>query len=67
MRAIVRISKGGYIVGMEYGRLFGIILVVGFIGPLFWLGVQTLEAKFWLFLRNRRHAKQAADTHTRLK
>ena len=28
-------------------------MVVGFIGPLFWLGVQVLEAKFWLWLRNR--------------
>lgn len=52
---------------METGRIVGTIIVVCFVGPAFWLGVQVLEAKFWLFLRNRREAKQAATTHTRLK
>lgn len=51
---------------MEYGRIVGIFVVVGVIGPLFWMGVQTLETKFWLFLRNRRAAKQAASSHSRL-
>lgn len=51
---------------MEYGRILGIVLVLGVIGPLFWMGVQTLEEKFWLFLRNRRAAKQAARSQARL-
>ncbi len=47
---------------MEAGRVIGTILIVCVIGPLFWLGVQVLEAKFWLWIRNRRAAKQAAAT-----
>lgn len=45
---------------MEWREAIGIAIVVGFIGPLFWLCVQILEAKFWLWVRNRRAAKQAA-------
>ncbi len=51
---------------MEYGRILGIVLVVGFIGPLFWLGVQVLEAKLWLWVGKRRASKQAARAHSRL-
>ena len=45
---------------MGWEKAVAIALVVGFIGPLFWLGVQVLENKFWLWIRNRRAAKQAA-------
>jgi hypothetical protein len=31
---------------VEFGRAFGTFLVVGFIGPAFWLGVNVLEG--WL-------------------
>lgn len=51
---------------METGRIIGTILVVCVIGPAFWLGVQVLEAKFWLFVRNKRAAKQAARAQARL-
>ena len=51
---------------MEAGRMLGTILVVCVIGPLFWLGVQVLEAKFWLWVGNRRAAKQAAAANNGL-
>ena len=51
---------------METGRIIGTMLVVCIIGPAFWLGVQVLEAKFWLFVRQKRSAKQAARADGRL-
>jgi len=30
---------------MDYGRFLGTALIVGLIGPLFWLGVNVLENK----------------------
>lgn len=57
---IVQSGKGCYDARMELGKILGIVLVVGIIGPAFWLGVQVLENKFWLFIRKRRDAKQAS-------
>lgn len=52
---------------VDWYRALGTVLVVGFIGPLFWLGVNVLEAKLKLgwgllreTLRHRRNQKAAA-------
>lgn len=48
---------------MDWYKMAGTALVVGVIGPLFWLGVNVLENKLkgWWSLRRRQraHAKQA--------
>jgi hypothetical protein len=52
--------------GVDYVKMICIALVVGFIGPLFWLGVNVLETKgkasFARFRQRRRarHAEKAA-------
>lgn len=51
---------------MEWEKAVAIALVVGFIGPAFWLGVQMLERRFWLWIRGRREAKQAAAANNGL-
>lgn len=51
---------------MNWEKAVALALVVGVIGPLFWLGVQVLENKFWLWLRKVRSAKQTAATDGRL-
>ena len=48
---------------MEWTKMVALALVVGVIGPAFWLGVKVLEGKFWLWLGNCRAAKQAARAH----
>ena len=48
---------------MEWTKMVALALVVGVIGPAFWLGVKVLENKLWLWVGNRRAAKQAARTH----
>lgn len=47
---------------MDWIKLVCIALVVGVIGPLFWLGVQSFEAWLWRSIaalrdRRRRHPK----------
>ena len=57
---------------MEWVKVVSIALVVGLIGPLFWLGVNVLETKGRASLsrfrqrRRARHAEQAARTDGRL-
>ena len=46
--------------------MLGIALVVGVIGPLFWMGVRAAEKRFWLFIRKRRDAKQTAAANNGL-
>jgi hypothetical protein len=48
----------------EWPKFLAIALVVGIIGPLFWLGVNSFET--WLKgLLNNRKSKQAATTDSR--
>jgi hypothetical protein len=47
---------------VDYVKMIGIALVVGFIGPLFWLGVNVLETKgkaSFHRLRQRRRARHS--------
>lgn len=53
----------------DWYRAAGTVLVVGFIGPLFWLGVNVLENKLklgWGLLRDARRRKKAARASDRL-
>jgi hypothetical protein len=38
----------------ELGRIAGIVLVFGIIGPLFWMGVRKFEAWFWVSIRRKK-------------
>lgn len=54
---------------MDWIKFACIALVVGIIGPLFWLGVNLFEVWFWRSLRRlraSRQAKKSAATHNRL-
>jgi len=57
---------------VDWYRAFGTVLVVSFISPLFWLGVNVLEGKLklgWGLLREklrRRHSQKAAAAQGRL-
>lgn len=44
---------------MDWIQMVCIALVVGVIGPAFWLGVNVLENKLKSWLRLRRDARQA--------
>lgn len=52
---------------MDWPKAVGIAIVVGVIGPIFWLGVNIAETKIRLFFSRyqsrRRHAKQSAASH----
>lgn len=50
----------------DFGKAVGIALVVGVIGPAFWMSVKVLEGKLWLWVGNRRAAKQAAAANNGL-
>lgn len=58
---------------IDWYRFFGTALVVGVIGPLFWLGVNVLENRLrlgWALLRERlrrRHREQAEASGRLLK
>lgn len=57
---------------VDWYRAAGTVLVVGFIGPLFWLSVKVLENKLklaWGSMREglcRRRSQKAADARSRL-
>lgn len=54
---------------VDWYRAFGTVLVVSFIGPLFWLGVNVLENKLklkWGLLRDARRRQKAAAAQSRL-
>lgn len=52
---------------MDWIKMACIALVVGVIGPLFWLGVNVFETWFWRSLRGwrdrRQRSKQSAASH----
>lgn len=49
---------------MDWIKFVCVALVVGVIGPLFWLGVNVLENKLKSWLRLRRDARKARKTTT---
>ncbi len=51
----------------EWGRFIGTAIVVGIIGPLFWLGVNVLEGKIRRLINERKAKKPAAPDSRFLK
>jgi hypothetical protein len=46
--------------GMDWPKAIGLALVIGLIGPLFWLGVNVLESRLKQWLRGRKTQKTTA-------